>query len=128
MENFNIGVNVIPNWLSAIGTILAVIVALFQKCIRDWYNRPKITIKCNQGNNACIDIINTESESSNINKEIRIRVLLENTGNYTADYASLNIDSYFAKRDADDSYASTLFTPKVLKDHRGSIQKVIAPT
>jgi len=127
MDDINIWETIIPNWLSAIGTVLAVIVALFQKCIRDWYNRPVIEIECNQRNNACIDKIQIETESSDVNKEIRIRVRLENKGNYTADFASLNIDSYFVKREVDGNYTSNYFTPKILKDHRGSIPKVIAP-
>lgn len=32
---------IIPQWITAIGTAAAVIIALFQKSLRDWYNDPQ---------------------------------------------------------------------------------------
>lgn len=37
---------IVPNWITSVGTVGAVVVALFSKVIRDWYNRPKISISC----------------------------------------------------------------------------------
>jgi hypothetical protein len=34
--------NVIPTWVEAIGTFGAVVVALFARPIRDFFNRPKL--------------------------------------------------------------------------------------
>ena len=41
-----VSIDNVPQWLSGIGTILAVIVALFQKSIHNILNKPKINISC----------------------------------------------------------------------------------
>ena len=81
---------IVPNWITSIGTVGAVVVALFSKVIRDWYNRPKISITCPE-NKQCQEQINNDSDSSESSTELRIRIKLENTGNYIANHASRKI-------------------------------------
>lgn len=117
---------IVPQWITAIGTVLAVIVALFSKIIRDWYNRPIIDISC-PNTNQCIEIITQGSESSDSVNEIRIRVKLENSGNYIANHAAIFIDTYYKKRSKDDSYIVNEFTPIQLRDYKKSMPNQIAP-
>lgn len=119
--------SILPAWFSAIGTVSAVLVAIFARPIREWWNKPKIIMVCNKNNNACAEVINSETESSDSSKSIKIRVSLSNEGVYTANHAVLNIDSYLEKRQSTDEYVLKEFTPKVLKDHRGCVPTVIAP-
>ena len=99
-----------PLWISAIGTVLAVIVALFSKIIRDWYNRPKINMSC-PNSKQCQEVIEQGTESSDLASEIRIRIKLENSGNYIANHAALFVDTYYKKRAKDDTYVKNELTP-----------------
>ncbi len=115
-----------PQWISAIGTVLAVIVALFSKIIRDWYNRPRINMTCPESKQ-CREIIEQGSESSDSSSEIRIRIKLENSGNYIANHAALFVDTYYKKRAKDDTYVKSEFTPIQMRDYRKSKPTQIAP-
>ena len=117
---------IVPQWLTAIGTVFAVVVALFQKRFRDWYNRPKIEISCKY-NNQCMVEVNSGTESSDAGSEIRIRVKLENKGNYIANHAAMFIDTVYKKRDKEESYVKSEFTPKQIKDFRNTKPSSIAP-
>lgn len=124
-NNVSIWYASIPEWLSAIGTISAVLIALFQKSIRQWWNKPNIKVTCNK-NNPCVEEIKEDTQSSSVSKEIRLRVKLENTGNYIANNCLMIIDSYYAKRE-DGAYVITEFTPKQMKDYRGANISYVAP-
>lgn len=113
-------------WLEAIGTILTVIVALFQKPIRDWWNRPIINILY-EDRKPFKEIVEIDSSSSEKEKQIVIRIKINNEGNYVANHSTVNVDSYYKKRNSDETYVLNEFTPKILKDFRGYEQKTIAP-
>lgn len=125
--NIELWTNVIPTWFSAIGTVGAVVVAIFARPIRDWWCRPKITMECNRKNNACVEVLNSEAETSDTSKSIKIRVLLQNNGSNVAYHAVLNIDSYLKKRDKSEDYVKIEYTPKKLKDHCDTTPNKIAP-
>lgn len=115
-----------PQWITAIGTAAAVIIALFQKSLRDWFNRPKIEITC-KDNNQCKVEIQSGTESSDSSREIRIRVKLENKGNYIANHAAMFVDTIYQKREKEGSFVKSEFTPKQLKDFRNTKPSSIAP-
>jgi hypothetical protein len=117
---------IVPQWVTAIGTILAVVVALFQKLFKDWYNRPIIEITC-KDNNQCKVEINSGTESSDSSSEIRIRVKLENKGNYIANHAAMFVDTIYKKREKEETYVKNEFTPKQIKDFRNTKPSSIAP-
>lgn len=122
----NLWSDIVPTWLTAIGTVSAVIVAIFGRVIREKCCEPKIVIEYNHKNNACCEIIDMETESSSNSKSIKIRIKLNNNGINTANNATLNIDSYLTKRN-DDVYVTKNFTPKILQDHRGINPNKIVP-
>lgn len=117
---------IVPQWITAIGTVLAVVVALFQKLLRDWYNRPKIEITC-KDNNQCMVENKAGTESSDSSNEIRIRVKLENKGNYIANHAAMFVDTVYKMREKEGSFVKIEFTPKQLKDFRNTKPSSIAP-
>lgn len=117
---------ILPQWLTAVGTLLAVAIALFLKPIRDRVNRPKIEISC-KDNNQCKVEIKSGTESSDSSSEIRIRVKLENKGNYIANHAALFVDTIYKKRDKEESFVKSEFTPKQIKDFRNTKPSSIAP-
>ena len=119
--------SILPAWFSAIGTVAAVLVAIFGKPIRELWNRPIIKLDCKKESKACVEVIDSVAESSDSSKSIKVRVKLVNEGVYTATHAVLNVDSYLEKRQRTDEYVLKEFTPKILKDHRGGSQNVIAP-
>ena len=125
--NNEIWSNLIPTWLSAVGTFGAVIIAIFGKAIREWYNRPKITMECNRKNKACIEVINSETETSETAKSIKIRVLLQNNGANATFHSALNVDSFYKKRESSADYVQNDFTPRKLKDHCDGTPSRIAP-
>ena len=118
--------DVIPNWLSSIGTIGAVLVALFQRRISVFINRPKIKISCANSSPFVEEIISNK-DSSTDEKEMIIRVLVENTGRTTADHCVVNIDCYYEKRSSDDTFCKSIFTPIQIKDYRSVSPSHIAP-
>ena len=117
---------IVPQWLTAIGTVLAVLIAVFQKRLRDWYNRPKIEITCKH-NKQCMVEVKSGTESSDSGSEIRIRVKLENKGNYIASHAALFVDTIYKKREKEETYVKSEFTPKQIKDFRNTKPSSIAP-
>lgn len=118
---------ILPDWLTAIGTMGAVLVALFWNPIRKWWNRPQINISI-ANEEPFVEIISKDSiNSSSVDKNMVIRVCITNKGKYTADYAALNVDEYLKKRDADSGYVRKVFTPKQFKDCNNAKLSVIAP-
>ena len=100
-------------WLEAIGTILAVLVALFQKEFRDWLNKPKIKIECGT-KIPFIQEIEEKSDSSDDNKELIIRIKLLNEGKNNALHTFLIIDNYLSLRN-NSSYIKKDINPIQLK-------------
>lgn len=115
-----------PDWLTAIGTIGAVLVALFQKPIISWLKRPKIKMEY-ESKTPCEEVIDEASTSSNKDKRIVIRIRVRNDGKYTADYSVVNIDEYYEKREKSNDYVKKTFTPKLIKDCNGAKLSTVAP-
>ena len=118
--------NIIPQWLTAIGTVLAVIVALFQKMIRDRINRPKIEMSYIDNKQCCVEV-NPDVESGDASKQLRLRIKLENKGNYMATHAALYVDCFYKKRSSEGSFVINEITPKQIKDYRNAKPSSIAP-
>lgn len=118
--------SVIPQWLTAIGTALAVIVALFQKMIRDHINRPKIDMSFSD-NKQCRVEVTPDLESCDASKQLKLRIKLENKGNYIATHAALYVDCFYKKRDSEGSFVINEITPKQIKDYRNAKPSSIAP-
>lgn len=116
----------LPNWLSAIGTVGAVLVALFHKQYRNWRNRPKLDITCGKGT-PYIEEFEYNIDSSTKEKEIRIRLRVDNTGKYTADHCMVNVDGYYKKRDKDESFVKTDLTPVQIRDYRNNSLSYVVP-
>lgn len=117
---------VIPNWLTAIGTVGAVVVALFQKPFSRWFNRPKIKVNCiNQVPYTEVIAINTDSSSKE--NELKIRVKVENEGKSSANHCIVNVDCYYEKRKNEESYVKKEFAPILLRDYRNATPATIAP-
>ena len=114
-----------PDWLTAIGTVGAVLVALFYKPLLSWWNRPKIKIQY-KDTPPFRDEIEDSSSSSTPTKRMVIRVCVTNSGKYTVEHAVLNIDEYYAKR-KDGKYVQKLFTPRQFKDCNNAKFNVVAP-
>ena len=120
-----VSIDNVPQWLSGIGTILAVIVALFQKSIHNILNKPKINISC-KNVKQCMVEQNLEQNDSD-SRGIIVRVKIENTGNYTADNAALFVDSFLQKRNSDGEYVKKEFPPKQMHDFLQDKPNIIAP-
>ena len=116
----------LPNWLSSIGTIGAVLIALFQKPLASWIHRPKISVDCND-KTPYVETITNNADSSICEKGLKIRVKVENTGKITADKCSVNIDCIYEKREKDDLYCRKEFLPIQLRDFRNTTISEIAP-
>lgn len=117
---------IIPSWLEAIGTVLAVLVALFYKPIIDFITRPKFKITC-PNNNICIEKINVANESSTIEKRTIIRVKIENTGKSATTHSEVIVDTVYKKQSGNTDYVQTDYAPFHLKDNRGGCPKALAP-
>lgn len=126
MKNINnLWTEVIPAWLEALGTIGAVVLALFQRAIRNWWNRPKIKVTCGTKEPYVIETDGNTSTSEG-DKEMRVRIRIVNEGKYSALYSYLYIDCVYKTR-TDGSFYKEEFTPFQVKDVHGSKQSVIAP-
>lgn len=119
-------IHLLPAWLSAIGTVGAVLVALFLKPILNYINRPKIEIVYNN-EPPFYEIREDEANSSSIDKRLVVRVCITNCGKYTAEHAVVNIDEYYSKRTKDDTYVKKSFTPRQFRDCNNAKLSVIAP-
>lgn len=124
MENF--WSEVLPTWLTAIGTCGAVGYSLFSSKFRRWYNKPKISISCDFKNDQCVEYKKSESTSSNVDEAIYVRIKLENNGRWSAKDSTIIIDCYY-HRLRDDKYEKKDFFPVELKDFNGKIQRQIVP-
>lgn len=116
---------ILPDWLSAFGTVMAVIVALFQKPLRNWLNRPKIRFTVSN-NKQCVVELENSTENSDTGKEILIRMKLLNEGNYAALHSTLCVDTYY-KRRGDGDFLRTEITPRLIKDFKKSKPTNIVP-
>lgn len=90
-------VDVIPNWITAFGTLGAVLVALFYRPVLNWIRRPKFEIKVG-ARAPFLDRVSVSTSSSNSDKEIILRFSLLNRGKATAEHCYVNIDSYYYQR------------------------------
>lgn len=118
--------SILPEWLTAIGTVSAVIVALFQKPVRDKINRPKIEISCDNSSQCKVEL-KSDADDADSSMQLSIRVKLENKGNYIATHSALYVDSYLTKRNSDESYVKKDITPRQIRDYRKSKPSQIVP-
>lgn len=118
--------NIIPMWLEAIGTILAVLVALFYKPFIDFIRRPKIFISC-PDNKICIQKMDIACESSSKEKRIKIRVKIENKGKGPALHSEVIVDTVYKKQMSNTDYVKIDYVPFNLKDNQGGVPKALAP-
>lgn len=117
---------ILPEWLTAIGTISAVLVALFLKPLINWWKRPQIRISY-QNEPPFYEERDNDANSSSVNKKLVIRVCITNSGKYTAEHAVVNIDEYYSKRTKDNTFVKKSFTPRQFKDCNNAKLSVIAP-
>lgn len=120
-------ITVLPEWLTAIGTVCAVLVALFGGAIKKWINRPKIAISIDNNSPYIEEFTMGTTDNSIDEKRLVLRVCITNSGKYTADYAVLNVDEYYHKHGADSDFLRKMFTPKQFKDCNNAKLSVIAP-
>lgn len=116
----------LPEWLTAIGTVGAVLVALFYKPIISWINRPKIKIAY-INESPYYEEKKDDSSSSSSSKRLVLRVCITNSGKFTAEHAVLNVDEYYFKR-ADSKFVKKSFTPRQFRDCNSAKLSVIAPS
>ena len=126
MSISNLWTEVLPNWLEAVGTILAVLVALFYKPISDYIKRPKISISC-PDNDICIHKMDVAYESSSNEKRTIVRVKIENNGNSPALHSEVIVDTVYKKQNSNNGYVKLDYVPFNLKDNRGGVPKALAP-
>ncbi len=117
---------IIPSWLTAIGTIGAVCISLFYRPLICWIKRPKLVSSINNATPYIEEIISSP-ESSEKEKETRIRLEITNKGKITADHCTISVSCYYKKRDKDDIYCKTTFAPIQIKDYRCSSLTYISP-
>lgn len=113
------------DWLTAFGTIGAVIVALFLPIIKIFWYRPKFSFFCGKESN-CVEAISTQLDTSEVERMIKIRLRVTNTGRGVARSVSFYIDSYKQKR-SDESFVQQDFLPTQLRNHKGDFVKTIVP-
>lgn len=104
-------------WLIAIGTIGAVIVATCGPMIKKLWNQPKI-IFFTQKKAPFVEIKSISVDSSNEEDSIEIRVGLKNKGRKNACSVNVYIDCYYKK--ASDDFIENLLTPISLKNYDGN--------
>ena len=117
---------IIPSWLSAIGTFGAVLFALFGKAIVQWWNKPRINVIF-ENKEPYIEALESMPNSSITDKEIRIRVRIKNEGKYTASHCIVNINQYYSKRKDDSTYYKKEFAPIQIRDYQNKSLEYIAP-
>ena len=116
--------HIFTDWLTSLGTIGAVVIAVLSRPIRNWWNRPRIDITCSN-KEPCVVQIGGTSSNSDTDKRLVMRIKVTNTGNYNATYSALYVDSFYQKR-RDGKYIQKEFTPKQLRDYKNSTPSVIA--
>ena len=116
----------VPNWLSSIGTISAVFLALFQRRISLWFNRPIIRAYYHH-KHPYYDEDETCSSSSNSDRKLKIRIRIENSGKTTADHCVVSVDRFYEKRRDSTQYFCRPNTPMYLRDHRNASLSYISP-
>lgn len=121
----NVWHEIIPQWISACGTVGAVIVALFGNFIRNKLNKPKIKISCGR-KTPYVEKITENYQGQDIDNEVRLRIKVTNCGNITANHTSLIISNYYCLS-GDGRYVKTGFTPKQIKDYNGGYPRQIVP-
>ena len=117
--------NTIPTWLEAIGTVSAVIVALFHKPIISFINRPRIRISC-PNDNICVAKVVAAKESSTKEQSIIVRVKVENIGKSAVLHSEAIVDTVYRKQISNTDYVQSDYAPIYLKDYRGESPKAIA--
>ena len=126
MSISNLWIDVLPSWLEAIGTILAVLVALFYKPISDYIKRPNLSMSF-PDNDICIHKIDIAYERSSNEKRTIVRVKVENKGKSPALHSEVIVDTVYKKQNSNTGYVKFDYVPYNLKDNRGGYPKALAP-
>lgn len=113
------------DWLTAFGTIGAVVTALFLPLIRTLWYRPKFSFACGKGEN-CVEEIKKQLDTSEVENSIKIRLRVTNIGRGVARSVSFYVDSYKQKR-SDGGFVQQNFLPIQLKSHKGDFIETIVP-
>lgn len=122
--NYSIWADIIPAWLTAIGTIGAVLVALFLKPILKRRNKPIISLETGS-KEPFVETLETKTSSSDADSIMKIRVLVKNDGIYAADDAALIVDSWLKQRE-DGNYVKIPISPRRLNEINGENTNYIA--
>jgi hypothetical protein len=118
----------IPSYLTAIGTVGAVVWSMSSDKIRKKWNKPKIELQCDKTkDNIYLEII-TEDENNFSNNSCRkIRFSIENKGRSVADKVSIFIDSYYIIKGDNKLEKKDNFTPIQIVDFEGECPTNIVP-
>ena len=117
----------ITEWLTAFGTIGAVIVSLFHNSIKRYFCRPKIEMEF-QNKTPWIEEKDVSNQSFSNDKRLLIRVRITNEGRYVANDVNLDVDAIYERRPKDDVYiCSKSFMPLHIRDYQNVSPKRIVP-
>lgn len=119
---------IIPSYLTALGTVGAVVWSVGSDKIREKRNKPKIELQCDKTkDNIYLEII-TENENNFSNNSYRkIRFSIENKGRSVADKVSIFIDSYYIIKGDNKLEKKDNFTPIQIVDFEGECPTNIVP-
>ena len=120
-------VTCVTDWLTAIGTLGAVLVSLFYTPVRKFLCRPKIEVDF-QNKVPWIEQKDVSNQSFSQDGRILIRVRIRNKGKYIANEANLDVDEIYEKRSKGDVYVCVKsFMPIHFRDYRNAYLKRIVP-
>lgn len=114
----------ITQWLTAIGTVGSVAIALLYKPIAKCFNKPKITLDVIQ-KPPCLEFSKEDASSSEKDESIIMRVRVENKGKDNARNASLFVNTYYQKCE-DGKYVQQDISPIKLKENSDLTPDIIA--
>ncbi len=70
--------------ISALGSIILAILAIWGRSIKTLFYKPKLSFSINTTNDSCVECVEAQSNDSNVEKELQVRLKLINKGNETA--------------------------------------------
>lgn len=119
---------IIPSYLTALGTVGAVVWSIGSDKIREWRNKPTIKIQCDKTrDNIYLEITSESGDSTSNNDCCKIRFSIVNNGKSTADKVNICIDSYYIRKDDTNLTTVNNFTPISIVDFKGECPTNIVP-
>lgn len=106
MGNFNISdiITCIVEGVAALGSVLVALTAIWGRSIKRIFYKAELSLEINQDDNCCVDMIEVESNESNTERELQIRIKLINKGNETALDTISFVDEVY-KQDGDGKFS-----------------------